>query len=256
MTKIATWNVNSLRVRLPQVLDWLKNSQADILALQETKLLDGNFPVDEIADAGYHAAYSGQKTYNGVAIISKNKAGDIDTDLPGLDDPQRRVLCATIGDVRVLDVYIPNGESIESDKYQYKLDWLDKLIAYVEIQLKQHEKFVILGDFNIAPEAIDTYDAEKWQGKVLFSDPERNAFQRLISEGLTDTFRLFNSEEKQFSWWDYRMASFRRNLGMRIDHILVSEALSKTCNRCEIDKIPRSWERPSDHTPVIAEFID
>ena len=253
--KIATWNVNSLNVRLPQVLAWLASAQPDILALQETKLTDEKFPVAEIETAGYHALFSGQKTYNGVAILSKEAGKDMVTDIPGLDDPQRRVLAASYGELRVLNLYVPNGESVGSEKYTYKLDWLDKLIAFVKAELKHHPKLVVLGDFNIAPEERDVYDPLVWQGKVLFSEAERAALQRLLATGLCDTFRLFDQEEKQFSWWDYRMAAFRRNLGLRIDHILASELLCGNCGSCVIDKAPRKNERPSDHAPVVAEFL-
>ena len=252
--KIATWNVNSLRVRLPHVLDWLSTAKPDLLGIQETKTPDENFPVDEIKEAGYNVIFSGQKTYNGVTVISKEKAEDIVTDIPGLDDPQRRVLGATYGSLRFLNLYIPNGSEVGSEKYTYKLDWLDKMIAYVEKQLKEHEQFIMVGDFNIAPEDIDVHDPEEWIGSVLVSDEERKRFQQLIQLGLHDSFRLFDQEEKLFSWWDYRAAGFRRNRGMRIDHILVSDALKDKCTASYIDKEPRKLERPSDHTPVVLEI--
>jgi len=252
--KIATWNVNSLKVRLPQVLAWLASVQPDALALQETKLTDDKFPVAEIEEAGYHALFSGQKTYNGVAILSKQPGKEKVTDIPGLDDPQRRVLAASVGDTRIINLYVPNGESVDSDKYRYKLDWLDKLIDFVAAELKHYSKLVVLGDFNIAPEERDVYDPLVWQGKVLFSEPERTAFNRLLATGLCDVFRQVNQEDKQYTWWDYRMAAFRRNLGLRIDHILASEALCEHCRSCVIDKAPRKNERPSDHTPLMAEF--
>lgn len=252
--KIATWNVNSLRVRLPQVLQWLESAQPDLLALQETKLTDDQFPETDFAAAGYHAVFAGQKTYNGVAIISRAPVTDIVTDIPGLEDPQRRVLAATCGDVRLIDLYVPNGESVESDKYQYKLDWLEKLHAWLKTELQQHEKLAVVGDFNIAPQDADVHDPEAWRGSVLFSEPERAAFQRLLDLGLCDSFRRFEQPENSFSWWDYRMNAFRRNLGLRIDHILASNALCEACTACAIDKEPRKWERPSDHAPVIAEF--
>ena len=253
-TKIATWNVNSLRVRLPQVLDWINAHQPHLLAVQETKLQDEDFPVSDIENAGYQVIYSGQKTYNGMALLSRVPGHDIARDIPGLDDHQRRVLVATFNKLRVLNVYVPNGESVESDKYQYKLTWLKKLTAYVKQQLKIHPNLVVLGDFNIAPEPRDVHDPEAWQGQVLFSEPERAAFQVLLDTGLCDTFRLFDQQEKQYTWWDYRMMAFRRNRGLRIDHILASHALGKLCVSCKIDKEPRRLERPSDHTPVIAEF--
>lgn len=252
--KIATWNVNSLRVRLPQVLDWLAREQPDILGLQETKILDAEFPVAEIQAAGYHAVYSGQKAYNGVALLSRQPAHDVVRDLPNLNDVQRRVIAATIGDVRVLNLYVPNGESVGSEKYAYKLDWLEKLIQYVEGELAVYPRVVLIGDFNIAPEDRDVHDPKAWEGRVLFSEPEKAAFRRLLAAGLCDTFRLFEQEEKSFSWWDYRMMAFRRNMGLRIDHILASRELCAACRSCRIDKNPRRLERPSDHAPVIAEF--
>ncbi len=252
--KIATWNVNSLGVRLPQVLQWLASAQPDILALQEIKMLDLKFPLAEIAAAGYQAVSSGQKTYNGVAILSRLPARDIQTDLSDLQDPQRRILAASIGDVRVINLYVPNGQSVDSEKYLYKLDWLQKVTQYIQQQLTLHPKLVVLGDFNIAPEDRDVHDPKLWEGQVLCSEPERTAFRQLIQAGLCDTFRQFDQAEGLFSWWDYRMAAFRRNLGLRIDHVLASAALCAVCTACQIDKTPRSWERPSDHTPVVADF--
>ncbi len=254
MLKIATWNVNSLNVRLPQVLDWLRDRQPDILALQETKLTDPDFPTLDIANAGYQSVFAGQKTYNGVAILSRLPAGETVTDLPGLDDPQRRVLGATIDSVRVLNLYVPNGQSVGSDKYAYKLAWLDRLATWLETELAHHPRLVVLGDFNIAPEDRDVHDPAAWAGQVLCSDAERVAFRRLLDLGFKDTFRLFPQEEHAFSWWDYRAAAFRRNLGLRIDHILASPALAADCTACGVDKAPRRLERPSDHAPVIAEF--
>lgn len=252
--KIATWNVNSLRVRLPQVLQWLQHERPDLLALQETKLTDDQFPETDCVAAGYHVVFSGQKTYNGVAILSRAPVTDVVTDIPGLDDPQRRVLAATCGETRLINLYVPNGESVESDKYRYKLDWLDKLTAWLKTELRQHAKLAVVGDFNIAPADPDVHDPEAWRGSVLFSDPEHAAFQRLLDLGLCDSFRRFDQPEKSFTWWDYRMNAFRRNLGLRIDHILASDALCDACTGCTIDKAPRGWERPSDHAPVIAEF--
>lgn len=252
--KIATWNVNSLNVRLPQVLDWLRDRQPDILALQETKVTDPDFPTLDIAEAGYQSAFAGQKTYNGVAILSRLPAGGIVADPPGTTDPQRRVLGATIGDVRVLNLYVPNGQAVGSDKFAYKLAWLDRLAAWLETELAQHSQLVVLGDFNIAPDDRDVHDPEAWAGQVLCSESERAAFRRLLDLGLTDTFRLFPQEDHAFSWWDYRAAAFRRNLGLRIDHILASPALAAACTTCLVDKAPRRLERPSDHAPVIAEF--
>jgi len=252
--KIATWNVNSLNVRLPQVLDWLAAEQPDILAVQETKLPDEKFPVAGIEAAGYRVLFSGQRTYNGVALLSRVAGIDPVTDIPGLDDPQRRVLAATVGTLRVINLYVPNGESVDSDKYRYKLDWLAKLARWLEAELASHPRLVVLGDFNIAPEPRDVHDPKAWEGSVLFSEPERSALQRLLALGLHDSFRLFEQPEKSFSWWDYRMQGFRRNHGLRIDHILVSDALRERCVACRIDKGPRANERPSDHAPVVATF--
>jgi exodeoxyribonuclease-3 len=252
--KIATWNVNSLKVRLPHVLDWLATSQADILCLQETKTIDENFPVDDIEAAGYHVVFSGQKTYNGVAIISKEQAEDIITDVPGLDDPQRRILGATIAGTRILNLYVVNGQEVGSEKYTHKLYWLDRVTVHISEQLQQHERFVVLGDFNIAPADRDVYDPEAWHERILCSTPEREALQKILDLGLADTFRLFDQEEKSYSWWDYRAAGFRRNRGLRIDLVLASKVLADSCRACTIDKEPRRLERPSDHTPVMAEF--
>ena len=252
--KIATWNVNSLKVRLPQVLDWLAASEPDILCLQETKLTDENFPHEDIEAAGYQVVYSGQKTYNGVAIISRQEAGDVVTDVPGLDDPQRRILGATIGGIRVLNLYVVNGQEVGSVKFDYKLFWLGKITEYIQSELKSHERFVTLGDFNIAPEDRDVHDPEAWHERILCSTPERNALGEITALGLADTFRLFTQEEKSFSWWDYRAAAFRRNMGLRIDLILASQSLAEHCTASYIDKEPRRLERPSDHTPVVAEF--
>lgn len=252
--KLASWNVNSLNVRLPHVLDWLESAQPDILGLQETKMTDDKFPRQAIEDAGYHVTFAGQKTYNGVAVLSKQEAVDPITDLPGLEDPQRRVMGVTVGDVRFLNLYVPNGSEVGSEKYAYKLGWLEKLDAYVKEQIAQHEKFVVVGDFNIAPDDRDVHDPEEWAGKILCSDPERGALQSLLDCGLSDTFRQFEQEEQLFSWWDYRAAGFRRNRGLRIDLVLASKALSDHCVASYIDKEPRKWERPSDHAPAVAEF--
>ena len=254
MAKIATWNVNSLKVRLGHVLDWLAAERPDVLALQETKTVDEHFPSEEIEAAGYRAAFAGQKTYNGVAILSLAEGEEIATDLPGLDDPQRRILASTIEGIRVLNVYVPNGKEVGSDKYAYKLDWLQKLRGYVAAELSRHPRLVVLGDFNIAPEDRDVHDPEEWRGKILCSDPERAALGKLLDVGLSDLFRLFEQEERLFSWWDYRMLGFRRNHGLRIDLILGSRSLAEACTSCRIDKEPRRRERPSDHTPVVAEF--
>lgn len=255
MLKVATWNVNSLNVRLPHVLAWCADAQPDILGLQETKLVDEKFPLEALQEAGYHAIYSGQPTYNGVALLSRSGPGtDVITDIPGLDDPQRRIIAATFGDVRVIDLYVVNGKEVGSDKYDYKLHWLEQVTAWIEAELKQHERLIVMGDFNIAPEDRDVHDPEAWAGDILVSEPERKALQRICGLGLTDTFRQFEQEEKSFSWWDYRRVAFRRNAGLRIDLVLASKALSDVCSAAWIDKEPRRQERPSDHTPVVAEF--
>jgi len=252
--KIATWNVNSLRVRLPHVLAWLTRVKPDVLALQETKLLDADFPVDAIREAGYEVIFSGQKTYNGVAILSRSKMADIVTDIPDMDDIQRRVLVGVVDGIRLVNLYIPNGESVGSDKYQYKLNWLNKLDSFLKQELKKYSRLIVLGDFNIAPHDIDVYDPKRWQGKVLFSEPERNAFQAMLDVGLHDCFRTLHPAEKIFSWWDYRTYAFSQQLGLRIDHILASDALISHCKKSYIDTEMRKAERPSDHAPVIAEF--
>ena len=254
--KIATWNVNSLKVRLGHVLDWLGAEQPDVLALQETKTKNEDFPVAAFRDAGYEVRFSGQPTYNGVALIARQPIADVVTDIDGLEDPQRRVLAATVDGVRIWNLYVPNGQSIESDKYLYKLGWLEALKRQIAGELTRHPRCVLLGDFNIAPEDRDVHDPEAWRGQVLCSEPERAALKSLLDLGLTDVFRHFEQEEKSFSWWDYRQAAFRRNMGLRIDLILASTALAATCRSSRIDKAPRKLERPSDHTPVVAEFAD
>jgi exodeoxyribonuclease-3 len=240
---------------LNHVLDWLAANSPDVLALQETKLSDEQFPSQAFEAAGYHALYSGQKSYNGVAILSRTPALDVARDIPDLDDVQRRILAATIDDVRVLNVYVPNGSAVGSAKYAYKLDWLDKIAAHVARQLLSHEKFVMLGDFNVAPADADVHDPELWYERILCSTPERAAVNTLLSLGLIDIFRRFEQAEKSFSWWDYRAGGFRRNLGLRIDIILASPTLANTCVACTIDRGPRALERPSDHAPVVAEFV-
>ena len=252
--RVATWNVNSLKVRLPQVLSWLAIYQPDVLCLQETKVQDENFPVAEIIDAGYQPVYSGQKTYNGVALLGKKLGSNSIVAIPNFVDPQKRVLAATYGDVRVVCIYVPNGQSVESEKFQYKMEWLAALNQWLQAELIQYPKLVLLGDFNIAPEERDVHDPALWEGKVLFSDPEREAFMTLLTLGLVDSFRLFDHPDKFYTWWDYRMLGFRRNMGMRIDHILLSNELSANCTNCVIDKEPRKNERPSDHTPVMVDF--
>ncbi len=254
MFRIATWNVNSLRVRLPHVLQWLESEQPDVLALQETKLTDENFPVEDIRNAGYHVSFSGQKTYNGVATLSKTEATNVITDFPELADPQRRILCSNINNVTILNLYIPNGSEVDSEKYHYKLEWLSHLHKFTESLVNKYENVILLGDFNIAPDDRDVHDPVAWEGKVLVSQLERDAFQSLLQQSLIDCFRIFEQEENSFSWWDYRAAGFARDRGLRIDHILATDTLADLCMTCRIDKAPRGLERPSDHTPVIAEF--
>jgi exodeoxyribonuclease III len=249
--KLATWNVNSLNVRLPHVLDWLRDNPVDVLCLQETKQEDSKFPYEALKEAGYHAVHNGQKTYNGVAIISPHTIEAVHFDIPDFADEQKRIVAATIQGIRIVCAYVVNGQAVDSDKYQYKLNWLQALQRWLEAELAAHPKLAVLGDYNIAPDDRDCHDPAAWVGQVLVSEPEREAFKRLLGLGLHDSFRLFNEEAGMFSWWDYRMAAFRRNLGMRIDHILVSDALKPMCQACVIDKAPRKLERPSDHTPVI-----
>lgn len=254
MFKIATWNVNSLKVRLPHVLQWLKDESPDVLALQETKSIDENFPLAEINDAGYQVSFIGQKTYNGVATLCKTSIETLADRIPDYDDVQRRVLAIKNTDITILNLYIPNGAEVDSEKYHYKLEWFSKLHPFIKQLQAKNERLIILGDFNIAPEDADVHDPKKWQGKVLVSPAERDEFKKLLAHGLEDCFRLFDQKENSFSWWDYRAAGFRRGHGMRIDHILASETLAETCKACYIDKEPRKLERPSDHTPVVAEF--
>jgi exodeoxyribonuclease-3 len=254
MLRIASWNVNSLNVRLPHVLAWCEAARPDVLALQETKLTDDRFPVDELLASGYHSVYSGQKTYNGVAVLSRAEACDPVTDIPGLDDPQRRILAVTVGDVRIVNLYVVNGIEVGSEKFEYKLHWLDRVTAWLASEMERHENVVVLGDFNIAPDDRDVYDPEAWREKILCSTPEREALSRILDLGLDDTFRLFEQEERTWSWWDYRMNMFRRKLGLRIDLVLASAAMKEQCTASYIDIEPRRQERPSDHAPAIAEF--
>jgi exodeoxyribonuclease-3 len=252
--KIASWNVNSLNVRLPHLLQWLADAQPDVVALQETKLEDAKFPADALAAAGYRSVYSGQKTYNGVAILARDELRDVVTDIPGLDDPQRRILAATVGDVRVVDLYVVNGKAVGDEKYAYKLHWLERVHAFLEGELARHPKLVVLGDFNIAPDDRDVHDPVAWGEDILCSPPERAALKAIIDLGLADSFRLFESAGEHYSWWDYRQAAFRRNMGLRIDLILISEALKAAAAAAAIDRTPRGWERPSDHTPVTLDL--
>lgn len=252
--KIATWNVNSMNVREQHVLEWLQAHEPDVLVLQEIKQVAEKFPSDALQSLGYHSIASGQKTYNGVAVISKTPATDPVFDFPDLDDPQRRILSSTVNGVRVIDLYIPNGSEVGSDKYDYKLRWLESLRRYVAAEMKVHKNVVVLGDFNIAPADEDVHDPEKWGEAILCSPKERKALTNLLDIGLSDVFRKFEQPDKTFSWWDYRAAGFRRNAGLRIDLILTSDALTESCTACYVDKEPRGWDRPSDHAPVVAEF--
>lgn len=252
--KIATWNVNSMKVRLPHVLEWLAANGPDVLVLQEIKQLTEAFPAADLREAGYESLANGQKTYNGVAVISRSTPEDPVLELPDLDDPQRRVLATTIDGVRVVNLYVPNGQAVGSEKYEYKLGWLDALRRQVAAELAEHADCILLGDFNIAPDDRDVHDPAAWEGKVLCSEPERDALGRLLELGFADAFRNFDQEEKSFSWWDYRAAALRRNMGLRIDLILATSGLIDRCTACRIDVEPRRLERPSDHTPVIAEF--
>ncbi|HWW73214.1 MAG TPA: exodeoxyribonuclease III, partial [Duganella sp.] len=250
--KLATWNVNSLNVRLPHVMNWLAENPTDVLCLQETKLTDDKFPASIIEAAGYHVVYSGQKTYNGVAILSKLPITDVVKNNPRFDDPQQRILAATIDGVRVVCAYVPNGQSVGSEKYEYKLGWLSAFHDWIREEAALHPQLAVVGDYNIAPEDRDVHDPAAWEGMVHVSEKERAALARLLDIGLTDAYRLFEQPEKSFSWWDYRGLGFRLNKGLRIDHILLSPALVARCSACVIDRAPRKLEQPSDHAPVIA----
>ena len=254
--KLATWNVNSLKVRLPQLLTWLVREQPDVVCLQETKLEDHGFPRQEIEAAGYHVCFAGQKTYNGVALLAREGPTEIVVGNPLCPDEQKRLLTATIRGICVVCAYVPNGQAVGSDKYAYKLEWLDGLASWVSERLAANPHLVVAGDFNIAPADQDVYDPAAWAGQILCSDPERAAFRRLLGLGLKDSFRLFDQPAKSFSWWDYRMLGFQKNRGLRIDHILLSETLTVRCKAARISREVRKLERPSDHAPVIAELAD
>jgi exodeoxyribonuclease-3 len=252
--KIASWNVNSIRVRLEQVLEWLDGEQPDVLGLQEIKMQTDDFPVDAFRELGYHCAIDGQKTYNGVALLSKVEAQDVHRSIPDFADEQKRTIAGTFDDCRVINLYVPNGQSVGSEKYDYKLRWLAALHSWLKAELSEHDKLVVMGDFNIAPDDRDVHAPEEWAGKILCSDAERAALQGVLDLGLEDSFRLFNQAENAFSWWDYRAAGFRRNRGLRIDLLLVSNAVAASCDASKIDKEPRTLERPSDHAPVWVNF--
>ena len=250
--KLATWNVNSLKVRLPHLLKWLEENPVDVVCLQETKLTDDKFPQAEIEAAGYQVAFNGQKTYNGVAILSRLPMTDVVHNNPHYADEQQRLIAATIDGIRIICAYIPNGQAPDSEKFQYKMAWLEGLHTWIAEELKTYPQLALLGDYNIAPEDRDVHDPAAWVGQNLVSPEERAHFQRLLAVPMVDSFRKFEQPEKMFSWWDYRMMGFRRNAGLRIDHILMTPPLAARCTACEIDKVPRKWEQPSDHTPVIA----
>ncbi len=254
---IATWNVNSLNVRLPHVLLWLQqHPQTSILALQELKTDHHKFPLEAFTDVGYHAIWSGQKTYNGVALISKTPATNIICDIPNFIDEQKRVITATFGDIRVINVYCVNGEAVGSEKFAYKERWFTALTNHIATELKTYKKLVVLGDFNIAPADIDVYDPKAWQGKILCSEPERQWFQNLLDLGLFDSQRTLAPNATAYTWWDYRMNMFKRKLGLRIDHILITSALKQTLQQVTVSNEVRGWERPSDHAPVFASFTE
>lgn len=256
--QIATWNVNSLKVRLPQLLDWLAQTPVDVVCLQETKLVDAKFPVAQLEEAGYAAAFAGQPTYNGVAILTRRQTvGEplaVQVGNPLLEDPQQRLISATVAGLRVICAYFPNGQSVDSDKYVYKLDWIDRLLDWLQPQLAGGAPLALLGDFNIAPEERDVHDPAAWAGQVLFSEPERARFRALQALGLVDAFRLFDQPEKSYTWWDYRQMAFRRNMGLRIDHVLVSQALRPRVTECRIERELRRREQPSDHAPVLVRI--
>jgi exodeoxyribonuclease-3 len=252
--KLATWNVNSLRARLDHVLAWSAEAAPDLLALQETKVTDELFPLEALHAAGWRAYYAGQRAYNGVAVLSRAPLERLADTLPNFKDDARRLLAVRAGDLALVNVYVPNGKAVGSDKYEYKLRWLVALTDYLRLLLTRHERLAIVGDFNIAPEDRDVHDPAAWEGKVLASEPEREAFEGFLALGLADGFRLFEQPPESYSWWDYRQGAFRRNRGLRIDHILLSPALARDCRGVAIDRAPRGWDRPSDHAPVMAEL--
>ena len=254
MTTIATWNVNSIRARIEHLTRWLSQTSPDVVGIQETKVQDADFPHAEFAALGYHVLFSGQKSYNGVAVLSKQPATLLASALPGFDDPQRRVLAAKVENITLVNLYVPNGSAVGSEKYSYKLAWLDALGDWVAKLVASGEPLVLVGDFNIAPDDRDVHDPEAWRGKILCSEDERQRLQRLIDLGLCDVFRRFEQPAQAFSWWDYRAGGFRRNEGLRIDLILASATLAKRCEACDIDVGPRRWEKPSDHAPVVARL--
>jgi len=252
--RIATWNVNSLRVRMEHLGRWLADNAVDAIALQELKLADDKFPGADFDAMGLHAAFYGQKTYNGVAIVARGVPAEVRTGIPGDADPQRRVIAATLGPIRLVNVYVPNGQAVGSEKYTYKLAWLERLRGYLATLLEQHEYLLVAGDFNIAPEDRDVHDPAAWEGSVHVSGLEREALGKIAALGMEDVFRRFEQPDNAWSWWDYRMNAFRRDRGLRIDLMLASRSLAARCTACTIDRTPRTWERPSDHAPVTATF--
>jgi exodeoxyribonuclease-3 len=252
--KLASWNVNSLKVRLPHLLDWLAAAKPDVVCLQETKTEDASFPREAIEAVGYRVVFCGQKTYNGVAILSRVEPLDVQHGIPNFADDPKRLIAATVGDLRVVCAYAPNGQSLESDKFVYKLRWYEALTTWMKEELVRHPRLAILGDFNIAPEDRDVHNPKRWEGGIHVSPQERETLGRLLGAGFSDAFRLFEQPDKEFSWWDYRLNAFQRGWGLRIDLILLSKELAARCRASSIDKAPRALERPSDHTPVIAEL--
>lgn len=252
--RLATWNVNSLKVRLPHLLDWLASEKPDAMCLQETKTEDANFPVAELRAAGYEAVFCGQKSYNGVAILARSAPQDVQHGIPEFADDPKRVIAATVSGVRVISIYAPNGQSLESEKYVYKLKWFEALAAWLKQELARRPRIAMLGDFNVAPEDRDVHNPKRWEGEIHVSEPERKAFRGLLEIGFKDAFRLFEQAEKEFSWWDYRLMAYQRGWGLRIDEILLSPELAARCTACRIDRAPRERERPSDHTPVVADL--
>jgi exodeoxyribonuclease III len=253
--KIATWNVNSINVRMPQLLKWLADTDVDVVCLQETKCVDENFPYQPIKDAGYHTAFYGQKSYNGVAILSKHNIDDVQKNFPDDDDESpKRLIAATINSVRIVNTYIPNGTELWTDKFKFKLDWLQRLRRYFDETCDLGSDVLLCGDFNVAPEELDVWSVPAWEGKLHFSKPERAAMHNVKQWGFVDVYRKINPDLQEFSWWDYRAGAWQRNRGLRIDHIWTSSSVAEKCTACWIDKTPRALEKPSDHAPVIAEF--
>ena len=252
--RLGSWNVNSLRVRLPHLLDWLRDAQPDVACLQETKTEDANFPLAELRDVGYHAVYCGQRAYNGVAILARSPITEVQHGIPEFADDPKRCIAATVGGIRIVCLYAPNGEAPGTEKYAYKLRWYEALARWLSQLLPRTPELAVLGDMNVAPEDRDVHDPKRWAGKIHVSEPERAALRTVFSTGLADAFRLFEQPERLYSWWDYRLRAFERNWGLRIDLALLAPALAKRCTGCTIDLAPRKRERPSDHAPVLVEL--